>query len=135
MPTVHCLKNVHRQKSLAKSKKMVKSELSSKGFIFHSLSSIGKRPSEMRLEKAHKKGFKSFLIWIGKNNWTDDPILSLWVCFFIGLLLSPYHPNRDISDAVKLDFLIRHGVWKSQKKSHSTLRAKRATFTFWVDKR
>ena len=29
---------------------------------------------------------------------------------------------------------LRHGVWKSQKKSHSTLRAKRATFTFWVDK-
>ena len=29
-----------------------------------------------------------------------------------------------------------HSVWKSQKKSHSTaLRAKRATFTFWVDKR
>ena len=27
-----------------------------------------------------------------------------------------------------------HGVWKSQKKCHSTLRAKRATFTFWVDK-
>ena len=27
-----------------------------------------------------------------------------------------------------------HGVWKSQKKSHSTLRAKQATFTFWVDK-
>ena len=27
-----------------------------------------------------------------------------------------------------------HGVWKSQKKSHSTLRAKRAMFTFWVDK-
>ena len=27
-----------------------------------------------------------------------------------------------------------HGVWKSKKKSHSTLRAKRATFTFWVDK-
>ena len=27
-----------------------------------------------------------------------------------------------------------HGVWKSQKKSRSTLRAKRATFTFWVDK-
>ena len=28
----------------------------------------------------------------------------------------------------------RHGVWKSQKKSHSKLRARRATFTFWVDK-
>ena len=27
-----------------------------------------------------------------------------------------------------------HGVWKSQKKSHSTLRAKRATSTFWVNK-
>ena len=27
-----------------------------------------------------------------------------------------------------------HGVWKSQKKSHSTLRAKRAKFTFWVNK-
>ena len=27
-----------------------------------------------------------------------------------------------------------HSVWKSQKKSHSTLRAKRATFTFWVEK-
>ena len=29
---------------------------------------------------------------------------------------------------------ILHGVWISQKKSHSTLRAKRAMFTFWVDK-
>ena len=27
-----------------------------------------------------------------------------------------------------------HSVWKSQKKSHSILRAKWATFTFWVDK-
>ena len=27
-----------------------------------------------------------------------------------------------------------HDVWKSQKKSHSTLRAKRATSTIWVDK-
>ena len=26
------------------------------------------------------------------------------------------------------------GVWKSQKKSHWTMRAKRDTFTFWVDK-
>ena len=29
---------------------------------------------------------------------------------------------------------LQYGVWKSQKKSHSTLRAERATFTFWVDK-
>ena len=27
-----------------------------------------------------------------------------------------------------------HSVWKSKKKSHSTLRAKRATFRIWVDK-
>ena len=31
-------------------------------------------------------------------------------------------------------YVAGHGVWKSQKKSQSTLRAKRATFTFWVDK-
>ena len=31
-------------------------------------------------------------------------------------------------------FPVVHSVWKSQKKSHSTLRAKRATFTFWVHK-
>ena len=28
---------------------------------------------------------------------------------------------------------LEHGVWKSLKKSHSTLRAKRAMFTFGVD--
>ena len=28
-----------------------------------------------------------------------------------------------------------HSVWKSAKKSHSILRAKRAAFTFWVDKK
>ena len=32
------------------------------------------------------------------------------------------------------DVLLLHSVWKSPKKSHSTLRAKRTTFTFWVDK-
>ena len=31
-------------------------------------------------------------------------------------------------------YKVTHSVWKSQKKSHSTLQAKRATFTFWVDK-
>ena len=33
-----------------------------------------------------------------------------------------------------IEYLPPHSVWKSQKKSHSTLRAQRATFTFWVDK-
>ena len=27
-----------------------------------------------------------------------------------------------------------HVAWKSQKKSHSTLRAKRAMLTFWMEK-
>ena len=27
-----------------------------------------------------------------------------------------------------------HSVWKSQKMSHTILQAKRAMFTFWVDK-
>ena len=31
-------------------------------------------------------------------------------------------------------FPLIHSVWKSQKKSHLTLRAKRAMFTFWMDK-
>ena len=30
-------------------------------------------------------------------------------------------------------WLHNHVVWKSQKKSHSTLRAKQATFTYWVE--
>ena len=36
-----------------------------------------------------------------------------------------------------LVFLVKSKIWifkPKQKKSHSTLRAKRATFTFWVDK-
>ena len=35
---------------------------------------------------------------------------------------------------VCFQILCKHGVWKSQKKYHSSLQAKRATFTFWVDK-
>ena len=30
--------------------------------------------------------------------------------------------------------LLDHGVWKSKKKSHSSMRAELATFIFWVDK-
>ena len=36
-------------------------------------------------------------------------------------------------DVIILLKILDHGVWKSQKKSHSTLRAKRGTFTFCVD--
>ena len=45
-----------------------------------------------------------------------------WWCWFVASFYENLKRNRV------------HGIWKSQKKSHSTLRAKRATFTFWVDK-
>ena len=35
---------------------------------------------------------------------------------------------------LRLSRRVVHGVWKSHKMSHSTLRAKQATFTIWVDK-
>ena len=37
------------------------------------------------------------------------------------------------SGITKRNNAISHGVWKSQKKSHSTMRAKRATFSFKVE--
>ena len=35
---------------------------------------------------------------------------------------------------ISIQFTLRNSVWKFFKKSHSKLRAKRATFNFWVDK-
>ena len=59
------------------------------------------------------------------------------------LRLHPYSTFCDLKKRFFLQFLLLankargallHGVWKSQKKSHSIWRAKRATLTFWVDK-
>ena len=53
----------------------------------------------------------------------------------VRLIKSPKCPKYKVQSRVL--FILNqwlHGVSKSQKKSHSTLRAKRATFTFWVDK-
>ena len=47
-------------------------------------------------------------------------------------MFEKYFVNKNNSDNTV--YMSVHGVWKSQKKSHSTLRAKRATFTFWEDK-
>ena len=49
-------------------------------------------------------------------------------------VLSPLSDHPDTSNSFFKPCRISHSVWKSQKKSHSTLPAKRATFTFWVDK-
>ena len=58
-----------------------------------------------------------------------------------GATLLGYWRSKGDLTAVSLDinagsktFKVLHGLWKSQKKSHSILRAKRAMFTFWVDK-
>ena len=53
----------------------------------------------------------------------------------VRLIKSPKCPKYKVQSRVL--FTLNqwlHGVSKSQKKSHSTLRAKRATFNFWVDK-
>ena len=50
--------------------------------------------------------------------------LTLWWFFLV--IWKTCHSNAP--------FLKKHSVWKLPKMSHSTLRAKRAMFTFWVDK-
>ena len=52
--------------------------------------------------------------------------ISYYKCY-----LSPFNTRAKRAKSMFDSF---HGVRKSQKKSHSTLRAKRATFKFWVDK-
>ena len=46
----------------------------------------------------------------------------------------PWHQIHKYLPYNRKNYMPTHSVWKSQKKSHSALRAKRATFTFWVDK-
>ena len=48
---------------------------------------------------------------------------------------SRLNPNLRYSHSAPAIRSTLHSVWKSQKKSHSIMRAERATFTFWVDKR
>ena len=65
-----------------------------------------------------------------------------WLMVHIRVFGSPNvcrdNPNCELDLPIwkikKYSIVLLHGVWKSQKKSHSTLRAKRATFTFWKDK-
>ena len=65
--------------------------------------------------------------------------LGIWKCFDSSKNLSFFIRNKGFRhNPPKLDAYLKlsrfpWGVWKSQEKSHSTLRAKRATFTFWMD--
>ena len=56
------------------------------------------------------------------------PLTTFWVvvAFAAADCFTSFFVVKDIIN-------VQHGVWKSQKKSHSRLRAKRATFSFWVD--
>ena len=62
--------------------------------------------------------------------------LTVVVRFNVFFLLRPDYSNGFVlkSNWKGVFFRCLHGVWKPQKKYHSTLRAKRATFTFWMDK-
>ena len=97
-----------------------------------------------------------FLDWSGILNFQSKIIFCNIVALFLGLKkrfsrisildvfikVFSHHFQRDMISWQRwrhfycclLLRIPRDGVWKSQKKSNSTLRAKRATFTFWVDK-
>ena len=69
--------------------------------------------------------------WLTRRQLSID-IGSTWLRIWTPMWLSPgFNINWSI---IEEQLHPVHGVWKSQKKSHSTLRTKRATSTFWVDK-
>ena len=61
---------------------------------------------------------------------------------YLAQFRTPNHPasqwcNKNPGYAIvysRKQYCSTHSVWKSHKKSHSTIQEKRATFTFWVDK-
>ena len=66
------------------------------------------------------------------------------ICLWVYLAIREAHKNGPIIGTFsaldfnsrskmnwKIKFQLRHSVWKLKKKSHSSLRAKRATFTCW----
>ena len=63
------------------------------------------------------------------NSWS----LSLMVVVFPTRLISKAFIHNGLFNFCK-KISKNHGVWKSQNKSHSTLRAKWAMLTFWMDK-
>ena len=69
-----------------------------------------------------------------------DFLIKLYVCNIFRLLYYISSSNkwcimtRNMILARHGMYVQTHSVWKSQKKSYSKLRAKRATFPFWVDK-
>ena len=80
-----------------------------------------------------------FDFWIRLHRKTeliiDSQFIHFWgigrVCLWVGNWYAPIF--RQASKG-RNEEGAWHSVWKSQKKSHFTLRAKRAMFTLWVNK-
>ena len=75
---------------------------------------------------------------IAKSEWFSFLFIWEWIAIIAFIWCFPVLSQFDLhilkirSRIVMQHKMYIHGVWKPQKKSHSTLRAKRATFTFWV---
>ena len=84
--------------------------------------------------------FDNFEFWYGltwlckiKLGWCNKPFSTFGVS--LDDVSNPMDILNNYTQLVsRLINLFGTVFWKSRKKSHSTLRAKRATFTFWVDK-
>ena len=75
----------------------------------------------------------SFVQWRNYCTWSRLPFRSWMAIPFFDLLWQTWDAEWKINDGNKS--LKKLTVFENpKKKSHSTLRAKRATFTFWVEK-
>ena len=96
--------------------------------------SLKKAISSTILRLVFLQGFLSLLLWSKQvvkhslHGWNIAPFHKGFQVFSLSTLRASIKAGK----AMVGRYL--HGVWKSEKKSHSTLRAKRVTFTFKVDK-
>ena len=75
-----------------------------------------------------RKAFLSFIfkyIYIQVKKHPVTRLDSQGVCY------RAKHKCKNVEQSFEFEFGIMHSVWKSQRKSHSTLKAKLAMFTFW----
>ena len=93
-------------------------------FVTHNWTQWTWRPGTWRFLQWHSWTAAGGKIrWVGRQR--QESLWDGWSFFHLS------SKKVNISSLKKLN---NHGVWNSQKKSHSTLGARRATFTFWVDK-
>ena len=66
---------------------------------------------------------RHFSFWLVERRISDEGVRVFWH-HFLAAFSTKQNAQKDFT----------HSVWKSMTKSYSTLREKRTTFTFWVDK-